>query len=123
MRVTTERAFERYRRMRKRIAMVVGARPNFIKAAPLLNKLRDHDDEFESFLIHTGQHYDRKLSELFFEQLDMPKPDIFLGVGSSSHAEQTARIMIEIEKSFNSLKPDLVMVFGDVNSTMAAVIV
>lgn len=109
--------------MRKEIAMVVGARPNFIKAAPLLKKLREHDEEFESFLIHTGQHYDRKLSELFFEQLDMPKPDIFLGVGSSSHAEQTAKIMIEIEKSFSSLKPDLIMVFGDVNSTMAAVIV
>ncbi|MGH8014968.1 MAG: non-hydrolyzing UDP-N-acetylglucosamine 2-epimerase [Candidatus Zixiibacteriota bacterium] len=109
--------------MRKRIALVVGARPNFMKAAPLIKKLRESEENFDSFLIHTGQHYDRQLSELFFEQLQMPQPDIYLGVGSCSHAEQTAKIMIELEKSFQELKIDLVVVFGDVNSTMAAAIV
>ncbi len=109
--------------MRKKIALVVGARPNFMKAAPLIKNIRENEPSMETTLIHTGQHYDRQLSELFFEQLDMPKPDIFLGIGSASHAEQTAKIMICLEKSFLELKPDLVVVFGDVNSTMAAAIV
>jgi len=109
--------------MRKKIALVVGARPNFIKAAPLIKKLLKNKTEFETILIHTGQHYDKKLSALFFEQLQMPKPDIYLGVGSGSHASQTARIMVEIERSFLDIRPDLVVVFGDVNSTMAAAIV
>ncbi len=116
-------ALERYRRMRKTIALVVGARPNFMKAAPLIKNLRENEPGFDSLLIHTGQHYDRQLSELFFEQLEMPKPDIFLGVGSASHAEQTAKIMIELEKAFQESRPDLLVVFGDVNSTMAAAIV
>ncbi len=109
--------------MRKKIALVVGARPNFMKAAPLIKHIREHEPNMETILIHTGQHYDRQLSELFFEQLEMPKPDIFLGIGSASHAEQTAKIMMCLEKSFMELKPDLVVVFGDVNSTMAAAIV
>lgn len=109
--------------MRKKIALIVGARPNFMKAAPLIKRLRQNENTFESFLIHTGQHYDRQLSELFFEQLGMPEPDRYLGVGSGSHAEQTAKIMIELEKTFLELKPELVVVFGDVNSTMAAAIV
>jgi len=109
--------------MRKKIALVVGARPNFMKAAPLIENLRENNDEFESFLIHTGQHYDRQLSELFFEQLGLPEPDVFLAVGSGSHAEQTAKVMIEIEKAFQELNPDLLIVFGDVNSTIAAAIV
>ena len=109
--------------MRKKIALVVGARPNFIKAAPLIKKLHENEIDFETKLIHTGQHYDRNLSELFFEQLQMPKPDIYLGVGSGTHASQTARIMVEIERSFTDIRPDLVVVFGDVNSTMAAAIV
>lgn len=109
--------------MRKKIALIVGARPNFMKAAPLIKKLHENKTVFETKLIHTGQHYDRKLSELFFEQLQMPKPDFYLGVGSGSHASQTARIMIEIERSFTDIQPDLVVVFGDINSTMAAAIV
>lgn len=109
--------------MRKKITLVVGARPNFMKAAPLIKKLRENSDQFEASLIHTGQHYDRQLSELFFEQLGMPEPDVFLGVGSCSHAEQTAKIMIELEKTFIQSRPDLLVVFGDVNSTMAAAIV
>ena len=94
-----------------------------MKAAPLIQKLRENEDDFETILIHTGQHYDKKLSELFFEQLQMPEPDIYLRVGSGSHAAQTARIMVEVERSFLEIKPDLVIVFGDVNSTMAAAIV
>jgi len=109
--------------MRKKIALVVGARPNFMKAALLIKKVHENKNEFVTTLIHTGQHYDRKLSELFFEQLQMPEPDLYLGVGSGSHASQTAKIMIEIERSFANIRPDLVVVFGDVNSTMAAAIV
>ena len=109
--------------MRKKITLVVGARPNFMKAAPLIKKLHENKTDFETILIQTGQHYDKKLSELFFEQLQMPKPDFYLGVGSGSQAVQTAKIMVEIEKSFLEIKPDLVVVFGDVNSTMAAAIV
>jgi len=116
-------ALERYRRMRKKIVLVVGARPNFMKAAPLLKCFRENEPEFESVLIHTGQHYDRQLSELFFEQLGLPEPDVFLGVGSATHAQQTAKIMIELEQAFQRLRPDLLVVFGDVNSTMAAAIV
>ena len=109
--------------MPKRLAVVVGARPNFMKAAPLMEELSKHPDRLEPQLIHTGQHYDHKLSQLFFDELGMPQPDIHLGVGSGSHAVQTARIMIEIEQVFLENRPDLVIVFGDVNSTMAAAIV
>lgn len=109
--------------MSKKIAVVVGARPNFMKAAPLMRQLLANTDRFQSFLIHTGQHYDHKMSQLFFDELKMPKPDIYLGIGSGSHAEQTGRIMIELEKVFTERAPDLVVVFGDINSTMAASIV
>ena len=111
-------------RMKKqKIVLIVGARPNFMKSAPLMRELLANKDRFDTKLIHTGQHYDHALSQLFFDELKMPKPDIYLGVGSGSHAEQTAKIMIELEKSFTELKPDLVMVFGDINSTLAASIV
>lgn len=109
--------------MKRKLALVVGARPNFMKAAPLMRELRKHPDRFEPILIHTGQHYDTKMSDLFFTELGMPLPDIFLGVGSGTHAEQTARIMIEMEKSLITARPDLTVVFGDINSTMAASIV
>jgi UDP-N-acetylglucosamine 2-epimerase (non-hydrolysing) len=109
--------------MVKKIALVVGARPNFMKSAPLLRQLQKFPELFEAQLIHTGQHYDYELSQLFFEQLKMKEPDIFLGVGSSSHANQTAQIMIKIEELFIENRPDLVVVFGDVNSTMASAIV
>ena len=109
--------------MPRKIAVVVGARPNFMKAAPLMEELHKHPDKLQPLLIHTGQHYDHKLSQLFFDELGMPKPDIYLGIGSASHAVQTAKIMIETEQVFLDQKPELVVVFGDVNSTMAAAIV
>jgi len=103
--------------------VIVGARPNFMKAAPLMRQLHKHKDQFEVTFIHTGQHYDHKLSQLFFDQLGLPKPDINLGVGSGSHAEQTSKIMIELEKLMLTSPPDLAIVFGDVNSTMATALV
>ena len=106
-----------------KIVLVVGARPNFMKAAPVMYELLKKPGEFEPVLIHTGQHYDHNLSQLFFDQLKMPKPDSYLGVGSGSHAHQTARIMVELEKELIDHCPDLVMVFGDVNSTLAAAVV
>ncbi len=107
----------------KKIALVVGARPNFMKSAPLMKELAVNGTCFDTVLIHTGQHYDHKLSQLFFDELKMPRPDIYLGVGSASHAQQTAKIMIELENYFSGIKPDLVVVFGDINSTMATALV
>jgi len=105
-----------------RICLVAGARPNFMKVAPIINALRarGHNDWF---LVHTGQHYDAKLSDVFFKELGMTEPDVWLGVGSGSHAEQTAKVMMGIEPVFLERKPDLVIVVGDVNSTMAASLV
>ncbi len=94
-----------------------------MKAAPVIDKLKLEPEKFETILIHTGQHYDYNLSQLFFEQLKMPKPASYLGVGSGTHAQQTAKIMVELEKELIKLDPDLVMVFGDVNSTLAAAVV
>jgi len=107
-----------------KIISVVGARPNFMKVAPLhkaFQKLKDFniDVKVEHLICHTGQHYDEKMSKIFFEELEMPKPDYYLGVGSGSHAEQTARIMIEFEKVLIKEKPELIIVVGDVNSTIA----
>lgn len=102
-----------------RIMCVVGARPNFMKAAPLIEALRTNPEVHVS-LIHTGQHYDRQMSTLFFEELGMPKPDLDLQVGSGSHGEQTGQIMIRFESVLKQERPDLVVVFGDVNSTVAA---
>ncbi|MCA9442126.1 MAG: UDP-N-acetylglucosamine 2-epimerase, partial [Candidatus Omnitrophica bacterium] len=84
--------------MTHRIACVVGARPNFMKIAPLLEALREKDPSLLLELIHTGQHYDDRLSKFLFRDLELPEPDLYLGVGSGSHAEQTARIMVEFEK-------------------------
>lgn len=109
--------------MKYKIICVVGARPNFMKSAPLMKKLLIHKNDIETLLIHTGQHYDNNLSQLFFDDLKMPAPDVYLGVGSGSHGEQTANIMLKLEKVFLKEKPHLVVVFGDVNSTMAAAIV
>jgi len=109
--------------MATRVTLIVGARPNFMKAAPLVRALRKHPDRFKPSLIHTGQHYDAKLSQLFFDELKMEPPDVYLGVGSSTHAQQTASIMIDLEKLWMKDSPDLVVVFGDVNSTMAAALV
>ena len=105
-----------------KILHVVGARPNFMKSAPVMAALASRDS-VSQLLVHTGQHYDANMSEVFFNQLGMPKPDINLEVGSESHAVQTAQIMIRIEEVLLEQKPDLVLVYGDVNSTIAAALV
>ena len=105
-----------------KVINVVGARPNFMKMAPILEAMREYPDRISPLLVHTGQHYDERMSKSFFVDLGMPKPDLNLEVGSGSHAEQTARIMIEFEKVCLSQNPDLVVVVGDVNSTMACTI-
>jgi len=101
---------------------VVGARPNFMKMAPIIEAMNQYPDRFEHRLVHTGQHYDERMSDAFFSDLGMPRPDIDLEVGSGSHAEQTARVMVEFEKVCLRSRPDLVIVVGDVNSTMACAI-
>jgi len=103
------------------ILNVVGARPNLMKVAPLIEEMKRHHDITWS-LLHTGQHYDDQMSRIFFTDLGLPEPDIYLGVGSGSHAEQTARVMLAFEKVLLDRKPDLVIVVGDVNSTMACAI-
>jgi UDP-N-acetylglucosamine 2-epimerase (non-hydrolysing) len=108
--------------MKKRILNIVGARPNFMKMAPI-HRLMCHAECLEPKLVHTGQHYDEAMSKVFFTELQMPAPDVYLGVGSGSHAVQTAQVMIELEKVMLELRPDLVVVVGDVNSTVAAAIV
>ncbi|MBI2106988.1 UDP-N-acetylglucosamine 2-epimerase (non-hydrolyzing) [Candidatus Woesearchaeota archaeon] len=101
-----------------KIISVVGTRPNFVKIASFIKETSKHND-IQNILVHTGQHYDEKMSESFFRELSIPKPDINLGIGSGSHAEQTAKIMIEFEKVLLKESPDLVVVVGDVNSTLA----
>ncbi len=101
-----------------KIINVVGARPNFIKIAPLMAQYTKYN-QIESLLVHTGQHYDEKMSDLFFHQLGIPKPDVNLEVGSNSHACQTAEIMKAFEPVVLEYKPDVVLVVGDVNSTIA----
>jgi UDP-N-acetylglucosamine 2-epimerase (non-hydrolysing) len=102
-----------------KIICVVGARPNFIKAAPVVAALRKWPAA-QVILIHTGQHHDREMSRIFFDELGIPKPDVDLQVGSGSHGEQTGLIMIRFEAVLQKEHPDLVIVFGDVNSTVAA---
>jgi UDP-N-acetylglucosamine 2-epimerase (non-hydrolysing) len=106
-----------------RIDLVVGARPNFVKAAPVLAALRARCPAWDIRLIHTGQHYDERLSDLLFRQLRMPTPDVNLGVGSGTHTTQTARVMLALEEYFSAGRPDLLLVFGDINSTVAAALV
>ena len=105
------------------IAYVVGARPNFVKMAPVLARLRERLPGERHVLIHTGQHYDPEMSAVFFEELGVPDPDYLLGVGSASHAVQTARIMKRLEPVLERERPSLVIVPGDVNSTLAATLV
>ena len=100
---------------------VTGARPNFPKAAPVMRALERRG--VSQRLVHTGQHHDERLSEVFFRQLGLPEPDINLGVGSGSHARQTAAMMTGLEEVFEKLEPGLVVVYGDVNSTLAAALV
>ncbi len=103
-----------------KILSVIGARPNFMKIAPISEELKGTD--ISHTLVHTGQHYDYRMSKLFFEDLALPKPDIDLGVGSGTHAHQTADVMMRLEPVFERENPSLVIVVGDVNSTMAAAI-
>ena len=108
-----------------KIVLVVGARPNFMKVAPILRAINKHNastrsTHIEPLIVHTGQHYDYEMSQIFFKDLELPQPDIYLGVGSGTHAEQTGKIMIELEKVLFKEKPNLVVVVGDVNSTLAA---
>ncbi len=107
----------------KRILCVVGARPNFMKIAPIMRALRADDVPLEAVLLHTGQHYDDAMKRSFFEQLDIPEPDIDLEVGSGSHAVQTAQIMQRFEPVLDEHRPDMVLVVGDVNSTIACALV
>jgi len=102
------------------VCFVVGARPNFMKAAPVLRALADQAPETRRLLVHTGQHYDREMSDVFLAELGLPQPDVTLGVGSGSHAEQTARVLTGLEPVLAEHKPELVVVVGDVNSTLAA---
>jgi len=105
-----------------KIIVVAGARPNFIKIAPLVREFKRSN--FSDFLIvHTGQHYDYEMSKVFFDELELQEPDYFLNVGSGTHAEQTAKVMIEFEKVCFQEKPDITIVVGDVNSTLACTIV
>lgn len=106
----------------KKIHLIVGARPNFMKMAPLYREFSKYKEEFELSLIHTGQHYDERMSDFFFNDLKLPKPDVYLNVGSGSHGQQTARIMERYEKILLEDKPDVVIVAGDVNSTAACAI-
>lgn len=106
-----------------KVLLIAGARPNFMKVAPIFAEMQRRLDEFEPKIVHTGQHYDAAMSESFFDDLGMPRPDVHLGVGSGTHAVQTARIMTEFEPVVLSEKPDWVMVVGDVNSTIACALV
>jgi UDP-N-acetylglucosamine 2-epimerase (non-hydrolysing) len=101
---------------------IVGARPNFMKVAPVLTALKQRP-HVEQTLVHTGQHYDVSMSDVFFQQLGIPSPDVNLAVGSGSHAKQTAEIMIRLEPVLQERQPDMVLVYGDVNSTVATALV
>ncbi len=105
--------------MNKKIVSVVGARPNFMKISPLDRELKAYP-HLHHYVVHTGQHYDANLSDVFFQQLELPQPHRHLGVGSGGHGEMTGKIMIEFEKVCLEMKPDMVVVVGDVNSTIAA---
>jgi len=104
------------------IVHVTGARPNFPKAAPVIEALGARES-IEQILVHTGQHYDHKMSDVFFRQLGIPKPDINLGVGSGTHGRQTGAVMAALEGLFEEYRPTMVVVYGDVNSTVAAALV
>jgi len=105
-----------------KIISVASARPNFMKVAPLLEEFKKYE-QIDSKLLHTGQHYDYEMSKIFFDELGIPEPDFHLGVGSGTHAEQTAKVMVEFEKVLDQEQPDWVIVVGDVNPTMACTVV
>ena len=99
-----------------KIVTVIGARPQFIKAAAVSNKLRQNNEEI---LIHTGQHYDNNMSDIFFEELGIPKPNYNLSIGSGNHGFQTGKMLMDLEELYLKEKPDLILVYGDTNSTLA----
>jgi UDP-N-acetylglucosamine 2-epimerase (non-hydrolysing) len=103
-----------------RVLHVFGARPNLVKMAPVIGKLRERFPSWPAKIVHTGQHYDRLMSEIFLEELGVPEPDYLLGVGSEGHAEQIARVLLRLEPVLEAERPDLVVVPGDVNSTLGA---
>ena len=100
------------------LACIVGARPNFMKIAPILRAFKQYPD-LKPTLIHTGQHYDHNMSEVFFKEMEIPKPDYNLNIGSGTHGRMTGEMLIKIEEVCLKEKPDLVLVYGDTNSTMA----
>jgi len=106
-----------------KILNIVGARPNFMKVAPIYAEMKRRPADFEPMIVHTGQHYDAAMSDAFFDDLGMPKPNVYLGVGSASHAVQTAKVMTEFEPVVLRERPDWVLVVGDVNSTIACALV
>ena len=106
-----------------KVINVVGARPNFMKVAPIVEAMKRREREFTPLVVHTGQHYDAAMSDTFFSDLDLPQPDVYLGVGSASHAAQTAAVMERFEPVVIEEKPDWVLVVGDVNSTLACALV
>jgi UDP-N-acetylglucosamine 2-epimerase (non-hydrolysing) len=106
-----------------KVINVVGARPNFMKVAPIMAAMQRRADQFEPLIVHTGQHYDTAMSDAFFRDLELPQPDMYLGVGSGSHAAQTAAVMERFEPVVVQEKPDWVLVVGDVNSTLACALV
>src|SRR5687768_4449209 len=106
-----------------KVINVVGARPNFMKVAPIVEEMRRREREFAPLVVHTGQHYDADMSDSFFRDLQLPQPDVHLGVGSGSHAAQTAAVMERFEPVVLREKPDWVLVVGDVNSTIACALV
>lgn len=107
----------------QKIVHIVGARPNFMKIAPIMRVMSEYPKSFEQVLVHTGQHYDENMSKVFFEELELPRPDVNLEVGSGSHAWQTAEIMQRFEPIVIEHRPDWVVVVGDVNSTLACALV
>src|SRR5436190_22573941 len=106
-----------------KVIIVAGARPNFMKVAPLVAAMKRRSNDFQAILVHTGQHYDASMSDAFFRDLEMPAPDIYLGVGSASHAAQTAAVMQAFEPVVVKEQPDWAIVVGDVNSTVACALV
>ena len=108
--------------MQKKIYLIAGARPNFMKIAPIVRALQA-SDELTFKIIHTGQHYDREMNDVFFEELGIPEPDVFMAAGGGTHAQQTGKIMVAFEEFCQNERPDAVLVVGDVNSTLACSIV
>ena len=106
-----------------KVINVVGARPNFMKVAPIVEAMRRRERDFAPLVLHTGQHYDAQMSDAFFRDLGLPEPDVYLGVGSGSHAQQTAAVMQSFEPVVLKERPDWVLVVGDVNSTLACALV